>query len=141
MSTSPPVILLHDGELDDVRELLDELGAEYLQLRGGNIPETLDPPEHLFITTSRRAMLARDWPPSRGTPPRPYKIGIVSEDSNTLRSMLRRIGFDLLIRRPVHPYALRLVILRALYLGEERRRERRVPVGYEISYRLSLIHI
>jgi hypothetical protein len=49
--------------------------------------------------------------------------------------MLRRIGFDLLIRRPVHPYALRLLILRALFCGDERRREKRVPVGYEISYR------
>jgi hypothetical protein len=135
MSEMPSVILLHDGELDDVRELLDQLGANYLQLRGGEISERIDPPEHLLIATSRRAMLARDWPPSRGTPPRPFKIGIVSEDSNTLRSMLRRIGFDLLIRRPVHPYALRLLILHALYSGDERRKEERVPVGYEISYR------
>ena len=65
----------------------------------------------------------------------PFKIGIVSEDSNTLRNMLRRSGFDLLIRRPVHPYALRLLLLRALYRGVERRRESRAPVGYEISYR------
>jgi hypothetical protein len=135
MTTGPSVILLHDGELDDVRELLDEIGADYVHLRGGEIPERVDPPQQLFIATSRRAMIAREWPPSRGTPPRPFKIGIVSEDSNTLRSMLRRIGFDLLIRRPVHPYALRLLVLRALYSGAERRRESRVPVGYEVSYR------
>jgi hypothetical protein len=135
MTTTSSVLLLHDGELEDVRELLDELGADYLNLRGGAIPERVDPPEKLFIATSRRAMMAGEWPPSRGVPPQPFKIGIVSEDSNTLRSMLRRIGFDLLIRRPVHPYALRLLILRALYSGTERRREHRVPVGYEISYR------
>jgi hypothetical protein len=135
MTTTPSVLLLHDGELDDVRALLDELGADYLHLRGGEIPERVDPPERLFIATSRRAIVADKWPPSRGTPHQPFKIGIVSEDSNTLRSMLRRIGFDLLIRRPVHPYALRLLILRALYSGDERRRESRFPVGYEISYR------
>jgi hypothetical protein len=135
MTTTSSVLLLHDGELEDVRELLDELGADYLNLRGGAIPERVDPPEKLFIATSRRAMMAGEWSPSRGAPPQPFKIGIVSEDSNTLRSMLRRIGFDLLIRRPVHPYALRLLILRALYSGTERRRESRVPVGYEISYR------
>lgn len=135
MTGIPSVILLHDGELDDVRELLDQLGADYVQLRGGDIPERVDPPQKLLIATSRRAMLARDWPPSRGNPPRPLKFGIVSEDSNTLRSMLRRIGFDLLVRRPVHPYALRLLILDALYAGDERRKEERVPVGYEISYR------
>jgi hypothetical protein len=49
--------------------------------------------------------------------------------------MLRRIGFDLLIRRPVHPQALRLLILRSLFRGNERRKEDRVPVGYGISYR------
>jgi hypothetical protein len=135
MTTTPAVLLLHDGELEDVRELLEDLGADYLQLRGGEIPDQVDPPERLFIATSRRAMVAGKWPPSGGKAQRPTQIGIVSEDSNTLRSMLRRIGFDLLIRRPVHPYALRLLILRALFSGEERRRERRVPVGYEISYR------
>ena len=135
MATTPSVLLLHDGELDDVRELLEELGADYLHLRGGEIPERVDPPEKLFIATSRRAMVAGEWPAGGGSPHGLTKIGIVSEDSNTLRSMLRRIGFDLLIRRPVHPYALRLLILRALFCGDERRSERRVPVGYEISYR------
>jgi len=135
MTTTPSVLLLHDGELGDVRELLDELGADCLHLRGGAIPERVDPPERLFIATARHAMTAGKWPAGPSAPHRPYKIGIVSEDSNTLRSMLRRIGFDLLIRRPVHPYALRLLILRALYTGDERRRERRVPVGYEIAYR------
>jgi len=135
MTTTPSVLLLDDGELDDVRDLLEGLGVEYVLLRGGGIPERVDPPEKLFIATSRRAMMAAKWPPGRGGPQQLTKIGIVSEDSNTLRSMLRRIGFDLLIRRPVHPYALRLLILRGLFCGDERRSEERVPVGYEISYR------
>jgi len=135
MTPIPSVLLLHDGELDDVRELLGEIGADYVHLRGGEIPERVDPPEKLFIATARRAMMAGKWPSGRGTSEGLLKIGIVSEDSNTLRSMLRRIGFDLLIRRPVHPQALRLLILRALFSGNERRRENRVPVGYEISYR------
>jgi hypothetical protein len=135
MTTTPSVLLLHDGELNDVRELLDELGADYLHLRGGEIPERVDPPTKLLIATARRAMTAGKWSAGPGALHQPCKIGIVAEDSNTLRSMLRRIGFDLLVRRPVHPYALRLLILRALYTGDERRRESRIPVGYEISYR------
>jgi hypothetical protein len=135
MTTTPSVLLLHDGELDDVLELLDELGADCLHLRGGEIPERVDPPEKLFVATARHAMTAGKWTAGPGVPHQPCKIAIVAEDSNTLRSMLRRIGFDLLIRRPVHPYALRLLMLRGLYTGDERRRERRVPVGYEISYR------
>jgi len=86
------------------------------------------------VASSRRAVLARDWPASEG----PVKIAVVTEDSNTFRSMLRRIGFDLLIRRPVHPYALRLVLLRALYRGAERRKEGRVAVGYQVSLRMGL---
>jgi len=135
MTTTASVLLLDDGELEDVRELLAGLGVDYVLLRGGGIPERVDPPEKLFIATSRRAMVAGKWPAGGDGPYGLTKIGIVSEDSNTLRSMLRRIGFDLLIRRPVHPYALRLLILRALFCGDERRSERRVPVGYEISYR------
>jgi len=135
MTTTPSVLLLDDGELDDVRELLEELQFECLHLRGGEIPDRIEPPERLFIATPRRAMTAKEWPLSGGGSSDPFKIGIVSEDSNTLRSMLRRMGFNLLIRRPVHPYALRLLILRALYSGDERRRESRVPVGYGITYR------
>jgi hypothetical protein len=138
MPPSPSVLLLDDGELDDVRGLLDGLGADYLHLRGGAIPDSLDPPSDLFIATSRRAMVASTWPSGSASAPGPVKIGIVNEDSNTLRGMLRRIGFDLLVRRPVHPYALRLLIVKALYMGDERRREERTPVGCEISYRQGL---
>jgi len=138
MATTPSVLILDDGELDDVRELLEELGVDHLHLRGGAIPERVDPPERLFIATSRRAIMAGEWPPGQSGPHQLTRIGIVSEDSNTLRSMLRRIGFDLLVRRPVHPYALRLLILRALFCGDERRSEGRIPVGYEISYRAGI---
>ncbi len=130
MATSPAVLLVDDGELDDVRRVLQELGADFAHLRGGAVPAKIAPPGLLFVTTSRRAMIAQGWPARA-----PYKIGVVSDDSNTLRAMLKRMGFDLLIRRPVHAYALRLVLLRALYDGEEKRREERVPFGIEISYR------
>jgi hypothetical protein len=62
----------------------------------------------------------------------------VNEDSNALRSQLRRSGFDYLVRRPVHAEALRLMLLHCCYKGEERRREPRVPVGVDVSYSLGL---
>jgi hypothetical protein len=136
MSTGHSVLLLDDGELDDVRALLEELGADFVHLRGGAIPDQIEPPRDLFIATSRRAMAARHW--NVGATGGPTKIGIVSEDSNTLRNMLRRIGFDLLVRRPTHPFALRLLLLRALYRGDERRREERRAIGCEVSYRMGL---
>ncbi len=64
---------------------------------------------------------------------------VVSEDSTTLRARLREVGFDYLVRRPVHPEALRLLVLHCIYSGEERRREPRVPVGLEVSFRTGLL--
>ncbi len=130
MAARQALLVLDDGELDDVVALLNELGIELTHLRGGVIPAQIAPPTRLLVTTPRRAMLAKDWP--RGEP---LRIAVVTEDSNTLRAMLRRVGFDLLLRRPIHPYALRLVLLRALYVGEEKRREERIPVGVEVSFR------
>jgi hypothetical protein len=129
-----PVLLIDDGELADVREVLDEMGVSYSHLRGGSVPSQIDPPSQLFIATSRRAVLASDWPPGS----LPVKVGVVTEDSNTLRNMLKRIGFDLLVRRPVHPHALRLILLKAMYSGEERRREQRHPVGCTVALRSGL---
>lgn len=138
MTARPPVLLLDDGELDDVRALLGELGAEVEHLRGGAVPSAIEPADLLLVATPRRAVLAQSWPPARGRPPRPTKICVVDGDSNTLRAMLRRMGFDLLIRRPVHRDALRLVLQRALYRGDERRRDDRVAIGFEVQVRSGL---
>ncbi|MBW2393245.1 MAG: PilZ domain-containing protein [Deltaproteobacteria bacterium] len=131
---SPSVLLVDDGELDDVRALLAQMGAAFVHYRGGQIPETVEPPQDLFIATSRRALLVESWPLEAN----PTKIAVVTEDSNTLRNLLRRNGFQLLIRRPVHPYALRLVLLRALYSGRERRVDPRLPIGHPVRYRTGL---
>ncbi len=137
MQNTPPVLIVDDGELDDVREILADLGAEFALLRGGAIPDKIAPPSRLFVATPRRALLAQGWK-KRNDVPHPLCVGIVAEDSNTLRSMLRRLGFQLLIRRPVNPYALRLLLLRALYAGEERRTDDRVPIGAPVAYRSGL---
>lgn len=130
MAASPTLLVLDDGELGDIVAMLNELGIEFAHLRGSAIPAQIAPPQRVIVTTPRRAMLTKDWPRSS-----PYRIAVVTEDSNTLRAMLRRVGFDLLLRRPIHPVALRLVMLRALYAGEEKRREERVTVGVEVQFR------
>ena len=136
MPNRPSILLVDDGELDDVRDLLTELGEDFCALRGGAIPEHLEPPEDLFIASARRALAARDWPPESGTGP--ARLAIVGEDSNTLRQMLRRFGFDFLVRRPVHREALRLLILHCLFHGEEKRSEPRAAIGREVAYRTGM---
>jgi hypothetical protein len=137
MKTSVPVLVVDDGELEDIRQILGELDVEFALLRGGAIPDRLDSPTRLFVATPRRALLAQQWKTAPGAGG-PTRIGVVAEDSNTLRTMLRRLGFHLLIRRPVNPYALRLILLRAIYSGEERRQDDRVPIGASVTYRSGL---
>jgi hypothetical protein len=52
--------------------------------------------------------------------------------------MLRRLGFDFLVRRPVHREALRLLILHCLFRGEEKRSEPRAAIGREVAYRIGM---
>jgi hypothetical protein len=138
MPPTASVLLIHDGELDDVRAALEQIGAEVADLRGGSVPERVEPPRDLLVTTARRARAVESWPPPRGEPARPAKIAVVTEDSVAARRMLRAMGFDFLVRRPVHPEALRLLLVRCLFRGVERRRHPRSPVGYEIGYRVGL---
>jgi hypothetical protein len=137
MANSFRVLLVDDGELEDVRDCLLDLGAEFAHLRGGAVPAKLDAPRDLFITTTRHATLARPWPkPDAGA--RPVRIAVVSEDSGTLRATLRQMGFTFLVRRPVHPIALRLLLLHALYHGQERRAKPRIPLGYRVSLKFGM---
>lgn len=137
MTQGPSVLLLDDGELDDIQALLEEVGVPFARVRGGAIVDGTPPPSELLISTPRRIeAVRRIGRGSDGT--KPLRLVVVAEDSNTLRDQLRRDGFDYLVRRPVHPEALRLMLLRCLYRGEERRREPRVAVGFEVSFRTGL---
>ena len=123
------VLLLHDGELADVRELVDGLGAlveDREQAPGGAAYD-------LVVGTPRRLKSLRRRAVSADT----VQMAVLDQDSRTLRAMLRRAGVDLVVRRPVHREALRLLLLHALYRGPERR-ARRVPIGAPVRFRTGL---
>ena len=131
---APAVLVLDDGELDDVQQMLQEMAIPFARIRGGAIVPGSEPPRDLLIATPRRIDAVRDAVGEAIDGP--VRVMVVNEDSNALRSQLRRSGFDYLVRRPVHAEALRLMLLHCCYKGEERRHEPRVPVGVEISYTL-----
>jgi hypothetical protein len=136
MARSPAVLLLDDGELDDVQTLLEEIRVPYGRVRGGAIPQRTPPPTRLLVATPRRVEAV---PLPESNPDPLVRIVVVSEDSPTLRAKLREVGFDYLVRRPVHHEALRLLLLHCLYTGQERRSEPRIPVGFEVSFRTGLL--
>jgi len=134
LANIPRVLLLDDGELDDVQRILEDLQVDFGRVQGGAIAPNTPHPKALLMATPRRisAVAAIDAA-ARGEDP-PVRVVVVDQDSKTLRDQLRQVGFDFLVRRPVHPEALRLLVMHSLYRGEEKRREPRVAVGLEISF-------
>ncbi|MGH0036282.1 MAG: PilZ domain-containing protein [Myxococcota bacterium] len=127
------ILILDDGELDELSEILGELQVDHRRLRGGSIGEDLEPPTSLLVATARRAAAVRPGSPPGAPTGRPLRIISTEEDSTPMREMLRRQGYDLLVRRPTHRETWRLLIQRALYQGQERRRDERMPVGSEVE--------
>jgi hypothetical protein len=134
--TAPAVLVLDDGELEDIQLMLQEMEIPFARVRGGAIVAGSRPPRDLLIATPRRIDAVRTA--VIGVIDPPIRVMVVNEDSNEMRSQLRRSGFDYLVRRPVHAEALRLMLLHCCYKGEERRREPRVAVGVEVSFRVGL---
>ena len=129
MSPGPTALLIDDGELDDVDLLLGEL-TDRVRLRGDESPDPWPWPSRLLVATPER-VLSLD-PPAPGCA---HTTIVVAEgDSKLLHGREQPIGFDYVVRRPVHPEALRLLFLRALFSGSEQRGEPRLPLGYRITW-------
>lgn len=126
MGTS--VMVIDDGELEDVREVLDELEVEYCWIRPACAEGVkTQAPSRLLVTTARHALRVAPMEAERAC--RPTRMAVLDDGAKSVCDALRQRGFDTLVRRPVHPVALRLLLLRALFVGEERRVAKRVAVG------------
>jgi hypothetical protein len=113
---------------------MGQLGLEFTERRGAPRPDDEVRVWDLVLSTPRRLLEFEVGV----TGSMPVRIAILDKDSKTLRSMLHRAGIDLIVRRPVHPAALRLLILHCLYRGPEKRRAMRVSVGAPVRYRTGL---
>jgi hypothetical protein len=128
----PVVRIADDGELRDVRQLLEQLGVDWVA--ADDAPER---PTALLIATPGRLIGARSA--SAGDPyASPYRIAVADKMTKGLQRELERSGPDFLVSRPFHPVALRLLILHALYVGPERRTSARVALSAAIRFRTSV---
>lgn len=133
-SAATSIVLIDDGELEDVVHVLEAGGLAFERYRGGQIPKRLDAPRELLIVTSRR--LEHIAPTrTRGAAPAsgPLRIVAVADDSPALRRRLRRHGMQLLVRLPARRETWRLLIARALYQGENRRSDPRIAAEVPIE--------
>ncbi len=131
MQRNASVLLIDDGELDDVRELLDALGVPVTRLRGGAVATELASPRDVIVATLARVD-AVELPPARDA--EPLRVAVMDENTSAAVARQRAAHFDYLVRRPVHPEALRLLMLHCVYRGKDQRDEPRTPVGCEVSF-------
>ena len=124
------LLMIHDGELADVKTLAESIGVQVIEgAATGAVPEW-----DVLVTSARYAKSEH----LASARPNAVRIAVLDRNSRTLRALLRRSGVDLVVRRPVHPAALRLLLVHALYRGPERR-TRRVAVGAPVRFRLGLL--
>ncbi|HXV35814.1 MAG TPA: PilZ domain-containing protein [Myxococcota bacterium] len=129
---TPAILLLHDGELADLAPLIASLGG--VERCGNPTDADRSATWDVAIATAGRMLALHEHLPETSA----VRIAVMDGDSKTLRKMLYRVDTDLLIRQPVHPAALRLLILHALYRGPEKRRSSRVSIGAAVRFRSGL---
>jgi len=132
-SPAPGIVLVDDGELDEVVRVLEAGGLAFTRLRGGQIPERVPTPDDVLIVTSRRLEHVASPPATGPERDKPLRIVAVSDDSPALRRRLRRQRIHLLVRLPASRETWRLLIARALYQGEDRREDARVATEVPIE--------
>ncbi|HTO06479.1 MAG TPA: PilZ domain-containing protein [Myxococcota bacterium] len=118
-----------------MRLLLEDVGAEFERVRAVDAGAGVTLPTRLLITTARVAHALRLERTLLPSPDRATWIAFVVGDSKTQRNALQKAGFDFLIREPVHPAALRVLLQRALFKGTDSRRAPRVAFGCPVRYR------
>jgi hypothetical protein len=135
MSTPSPVILIDDGELDEVRQLLAQLGVGYreetsVESAAGSSSCSL------LITSVRRALASGNGGAAGAHPQSKFHIVVYDTLSRTVRRVLSQSGCDVVIGRPIHPAVLRLLVSHALYSGPERRNLGRVAMAAPVKLRV-----
>ena len=100
-------LIVHDGELADVCQLLSELGLGFTETpaRVGDVSAYYSAP---LVIASPQFLLERFDDPETSHPTR---IVVMTSESRTLSTALARSGVTLRVCRPIHPTALRLFIL------------------------------
>lgn len=136
MSGQPDIVIIDDGELDDVRALLDEIGASYVRWRKSNAPAQPVEPARLLVATASLAVSLRYRRVLRNERNAATWIAFVDGDSRSQRTYLANAGYNFLVRRPVHKGALRMLLSRSVWAGADSRKSgARVAVGYEVTLR------
>jgi hypothetical protein len=126
----PQVLICDDGELDDVRSLLRGMGVDFAEADDlAAFGQTVK----LAISSARRAIASKRASTVDVFALADLSIVVIEPGTRSVQGILQQLGCALVVRRPVHPTALRLLVQRALYDGDERRRFKRVAIGAPVK--------
>lgn len=128
----PWVLFVDDGELDDLREIAESLGAttgRHPRGASGASGGWRQPQRLLVVSDRRVATLGR---PSSQEQDHFTTLAVLHHTPRALRQRIHDMGFDQVVERPAEPAALRGLLRDALYRGAAGRRVR-APVGYPVT--------
>ena len=129
MDTAAPILLVDDGELDRVQEILQRLGLEWARCLEPDPERLFERPRNLLITSGPRAMR---MPPLPGEG-EPLWVCVYDQDFLPIRDRLRDLGVHYLVSGEVHGGTFAVFLRQLLYAEGERRSQRRIPLSAEVS--------
>jgi len=125
---SKVILLQRDRELSEFVAVLTELDVPTVNCLS-DLPNREEiQAAQLVIATAER--LLDSGPPHLSQWPR--TLAVIQNPSKTLSTHLSRIGVTMILHRPIHPRALRLLLLHELYRGPEKRERGRTLIGQSV---------
>ena len=128
------IVIQRGNELSEFKDLLTKLGVP-TEIYSGALP-TAEQLRGAAVVVIPGKRLAESGTPNLSLWPR--TVAVVDDSSKTLISHLNRLGAALVVRRPIHPRTLRLLLLHEIYRGPERRRKKRILIGHPIRVGVGL---
>lgn len=130
------VLLERSTELSDLAEILEELAIP-VERGSSGLPNAEQLASARLVVGSVERLLESGPPDLSGWP---RTIAVVQDASKTLSAHLHRIGIAMILTRPIHPRALRLLLLHETYRGPEHRHDRRIAIGHRVRVAAGLFH-
>jgi len=133
MSEAPSVLLLDDGELDRIHQMLKRLGADYVRLQKREIRGAHEKPRDLLISSCERTLEMPALESGEEDAPDPIWVCVHNQDFMPLRQRLRELGVHFLVHAALDQESLRLFLLQLLHRGPDQRAQLRLPLGDPIQ--------
>ncbi len=126
------MLLLDDGELEQVHQILRRLGADYVRLQGEEVGSAVPKPRDLLISSCRWAL---EMPRLESGEDEldPVWVCVHNQDFLPLRQRLKDLGIHFLVHTALDRESLRLFLLQLVNRDLQRRKQLRIPLGDSIQ--------